>query len=279
MGIIDTARKPAERAVLVTICGDSGMGKTSLAATFQNPIFIRAEDGMQAIPADQRPDAFPLITDTKTLWEQITAVIHEPHDYKTLVIDSVTALERLFLADVLAQDPKAKSINQALGGYGAGTAAVAAMHQRVRKGAGLANEKRGMHVVFVAHADVETMKLPDADDYMRYSLRLPSKSLPPYVDDVDVVGFVRLEMFTKGDEGERKRAISTGDRELIVHAAASCVSKNRYGITEALPFKVGENPLIGVIPALGKGMAKAKTSDTKEKEITDPVDGNEGDAK
>jgi len=153
------------------------------------------------------------------------------------------------------------------------------MHQRVRKGAGLANEKRGMHVVFVAHADVETMKLPDADDYMRYSLRLPSKSLPPYVDDVDVVGFVRLEMFTKGDEGERKRAISTGDRELIVHAAASCVSKNRYGITEALPFKVGENPLIGVIPALGKGMAKAKTSDTKEKEITDPVDGNEGDAK
>lgn len=276
MGIIDTARKPAERAVLVTICGDSGMGKTSLAATFPNPIFIRAEDGMQAIPADQRPDAFPLITDTKTLWEQITAVIHEPHDYKTLVIDSVTALERLFLADVLAQDPKAKSINQALGGYGAGTAAVAAMHQRVRKGAGLANEKRGMHVVFVAHADVETMKLPDADDYMRYSLRLPSKSLPPYVDDVDVVGFVRLEMFTKGDEGERKRAISTGDRELIVHAAASCVSKNRYGITEALPFKVGENPLIGIIPALGKAMTKAKTPDTKEKEITDPSDGNEG---
>lgn len=277
MGIIDTARKPAERAVLVTICGDSGMGKTSLAATFPNPIFLRAEDGMQAIPANQRPDAFPLITDTKTLWEQITAVIHEPHDYKTLVIDSVTALERLFLADVLAQDPKAKSINQALGGYGAGTAAVAAMHQRVRKGAGLANEKRGMHVVFVAHADVETMKLPDADDYMRYSLRLPSKSLPPYVDDVDVVGFVRLEMFTKGDEGERKRAISTGDRELITFAAASCVSKNRYGITEALPFKVGENPLLSVIPALGKGMTKASVKpDIKEKEITDPVDGNEG---
>ena len=284
MGIIDTARKPTERAVLVTICGDSGMGKTSLAATFPNPIFLRAEDGMQAIPADQRSDAFPLITDTKTLWEQITAVIHEPHDYKTLVIDSVTALERLFLADVLAQDPKAKSINQALGGYGAGTAAVAAMHQRVRKGAGLANEKRGMHVVFVAHADVETMKLPDADDYMRYSLRLPSKSLPPYVDDVDVVGFVRLEMFTKGNEGERKRAISTGDRELIVHAAASCVSKNRYGITDPLPFKFGENPLLSVIPALGKAMGKAKAShdnkpDTKEKEITDPSDGNEGDAK
>lgn len=248
--VMQTARKPAERPVIITICGDSGMGKTSLAATFPNPIFIRAEDGMQAIPEANRPDAFPLITNVAMLWEQITAVIHEPHDYKTLVIDSVTALERLFMAEVLAMDPKARSINQALGGYGAGTAAVAAMHQRVRKGAGLANVNRGMHIVFVAHADVETMKLPDADDYMRYSLRLPSKSLPPYVDDVDVVGFVRLEMFTKGDEGERKRAVSNGDRELIVHASASCVSKNRYDITEPLPFKKNENPLAGIIPAL-----------------------------
>ena len=139
MSIMELARKPVDRPVIVTICGDAGRGKTSLAAAFPKPIFIRAEDGMQAIPADKRPDAFPLISKADQLWEQITAIIHEPHDYQTLVIDSVTALERLFVADVLAQDPKAKSINQALGGYGAGTAAVSAMHARVRKGAGLAN--------------------------------------------------------------------------------------------------------------------------------------------
>jgi len=251
MSLIATAAKPADRPVLITLCGDSGMGKTSLAASFPKPIFIRAEDGMQAIPANNRPDAFPLLSNAKDLWAQLGAVIHEPHDYQTLVIDSVTALERLFVAEVLEQDPKAKSINQALGGYGAGVAAVAAMHARVRKGAGLANEKRGMHVVFVAHADVETMRLPDADDYMRYSLRLPPKSMPPYVDDVDVVGFLRLVTFTKGDDGERKKAISMGDRELVCHAVASNISKNRYGLTEALPFAAGENPLFAVIPALG----------------------------
>jgi AAA domain len=250
MSLIATAGKPADRPVLVTLCGDSGMGKTSLAAAFPKPIFIRAEDGMQAIPAGQRPDAFPLLQNAKQLWEQLGSIIHEAHDYQTLVIDSVTALERMFVADVLEQDPKAKSINQALGGYGAGVAAVAAMHQRVRKGVGLANEKRGMHVVFVAHADVETMRLPDADDYMRYSLRLPPKSMPPYVDDVDVVGFLRLVTFTKGDDGERKKAISTGDRELVCHAVASNVSKNRFGLTEPLPFAAGENPLIAAIPAL-----------------------------
>jgi hypothetical protein len=251
MSIMEQARKPVDRPVMVTICGDAGRGKTSLAAAFPKPIFIRAEDGMQSIPADKRPDAFPLLQNAGQLWEQITAIIHEPHDYQTLVIDSVTALERLFVADVLAQDPKAKSINQALGGYGAGTAAVAAMHQRVRKGAGLANEKRGMHVVFVAHADVETLKLPDTDDYMRWTLRLPTKSLPPYTDDVDVVGFLRLVTYTKGEEGDRKKAVSTGDLEMVCHAVAANVSKNRYGITEPLEYKLGENPLARVIPALG----------------------------
>lgn len=259
MSIMDQARKPVDRPVIVTVCGDAGRGKTSLAAAFPKPIFIRAEDGMQAIPADKRPNAFPPLQNAAQLWEQITAIIHEPHDYQTLVIDSVTALERLFVADVLAQDPKAKSINQALGGYGAGMAAIAAMHNRVRKGAGLANEKRGMHVVFVAHADVETLKLPDTDDYMRWTLRLPPKSQPPYVDDVDVVGFLRLVTYTKGEEGDRKKAVSTGDLEMIVHATAANVSKNRYGITDPLEYRLGENPLAAVIPALAEPAPAKKT--------------------
>ena len=263
MSIMDTVSTPADRAVICTICGDSGMGKTSLAAAFPKPIFIRAEDGLQAIPASRRPDAFPLLTGAKSadavkaLWDQLIALLQEDHDYQTVVIDSVTALERLFIASVMESDPKAKSINQALGGYGAGVAAVAAMHQRVRKAAGLLNERKGMHVVFVAHADVETMRLPDSDDYMRYSLRLPSKSLPPYVDDVDVVGFLRLETFTKGDEGERKKAISTGDRQIIVHATAANVSKNRFGITEPLDCQEGVNPLANIIPSLGGHNAPA----------------------
>lgn len=250
MSLMETISKPAERPAVVTLCGDSGMGKTSLAAAFPAPIFIRSEDGMQSIPKDKRPDAFPILSDVETLWEQLTALIHEPHNYKTAVIDSVTALERMFIAEVLKMDPKAKSINQALGGYGAGYNAVAEMHRRVRKAAAILNEKRGMNVVFIAHADVETMRLPDQDDFQRYSLRLNGKSIPPYVDDVDVVGFIRLKTYLKGDDDERKKAISNGSRELICHAVASNVSKNRYGIAEALELLPGENPLAAFITNL-----------------------------
>lgn len=250
MSILDTIGKPADRPVLVTILGDAGMGKTSLAATFPNPIVIRAEDGLQAIDADKRPDAFPLIHTVDDLWAQLTALLQEDHQYKTLVIDSVTALERLFIQYVIDSDPKKpRSINQALGGYGAGLGAVAAMHQRVRKAAGMLNERKGMHVVFVAHADTETIELPDADPYTRYNLRLGRKSVAPYSDDVDLVGFLKLETFTKGD-GERKKAISDGTRLLVTYAQASCVSKNRYGITDDLTVPQGTNPLVDFVPSL-----------------------------
>ena len=91
----------------------------------RNPIVIRAEDGLQALPNGQRPDAFPVLESESQLWEQLTTLIKEDHPYQTLVIDSVTALERLFMQSVVDSDPKKpKSINQAMGGYGAGLMAV-----------------------------------------------------------------------------------------------------------------------------------------------------------
>jgi hypothetical protein len=167
-----------------------------------------------------------------------------------LIVDSVTALERMFSQYVVDTDPKKpKGIQQALGGYGAGREAIAAMHARLRKAAGILAEKRGMHTVFVAHADTSRIEPPDDDAYMRYTLRLHEKSMPAYVDDVDVVGFLKLETFTTG-EGDRKKAISDGTRVLITHATAANVSKNRFGITEPINVEIGINPLKEYIGAL-----------------------------
>lgn len=244
MSILESASVPESGPQVLTFCGDAGLGKSSLAATFPNPIFVRAEDGVARIPKAFRPKALPPIRTEEQFWEQLKSLVHDEHDYETAVIDTVSALDRMFVQAILKQDGKAKSLNQAMGGYGAGFSALAARHQQVRNAAEMMRIKRGMNVIFLAHTEVGTMRLPDQDDFSRYSLRMThDKSLPPYIDDVDAVGFLRQVMVLKGDEDERKKAISSDERELVMHVTASNVSKNPYGITAPVPVPLGENPL------------------------------------
>lgn len=263
--------KPAtdDAPPIITICGDAGTGKTSLAATFPNPVVIRTEDGLKSIPRDKRPDAFPLCRNADDLWEQLLWLGQEKHDYKTLIVDSVSRAEELFVADCLRKDGKAKTINTAMGGYGAGRQYVANQHSRLRKMAGRIADKCGMAVIFISHADIETMRLPDVDDYQRYSLRLMKDSLPPYVDDVDMVAFVRLTAALRGGDGDRKKVISTGDREVICHASAASVSKNRYGIQEPLDFVLGQNPFAEVFGLNAKPARKKKPEPEPEPDMDD----------
>ena len=244
MSILEQAFVPTTGPQIITICGDAGVGKSSLAATFPNPIFVRAEDGVARIPEAFRPKALPPIRSEDALWDQLKALIHEPHDFKTCVIDTISAADRMFVQSILKQDGRAKSINSAMGGYGAGFSALAAKHQQLRNAAEMMRIKRGMNVVFLAHTEIGNVRPPDGDDYSRYSLRMThDKSLPPYIDDVDAVGFLRQRVVLRGDDGERKKAISDETRELVMHLTASNISKNAYGITEPLEVKLGENPL------------------------------------
>lgn len=250
MSVLSQITKPSNRAIICTISGDAGVGKTILAATFPKPIFIRAEDGMASIDEENRPDAFPLLKSSQDLWEQLTALINEKHEYKTVVIDSVTQLEQLFIKEIIESDPKKpKSINTAMGGYGAGMMAVAGIHQRVRKACQMLNDK-GMNVVFIAHADVNNIELPDEDAYSRYDLRLNKKSMPFYVDDVDMVAFIKLEKFIRGEEGQRAKAFSDGTRIAVCYTTAANISKNRFGIKEDIIVEEGVNPFKNIIKGL-----------------------------
>ena len=102
--------------------------------------------------------------------------------------------------------------------------------------------EQGMNVVFIGHADTETLDLPDMDAFGRYTVRMHKKSIPHYTDNVDLVAFIRLKTFTRGD-GDKKRAISTGEREIICYPQASSVTKNRFGVTQPIAFTFdGGNP-------------------------------------
>jgi hypothetical protein len=235
--------KPSgQRPIIATLFGEGGMGKTTLAAMFPKPVFIRTEDGTASLMGNENVSLFPLATSSNDVLDAIEALATDKHEFKTLVIDSITQLATMIESEIVAADPKAKSINQAGGGYGAGYGTASEKHRQIREWAGSLAYEIGMNIVFIGHADVETLTLPDMDPYNRYVLKLHKKCQSHYTDNVDLVGLIRLKTFTRGD-GDKKRAISTGEREILCFPQASSITKNRFNITEPLPFTFdGGNP-------------------------------------
>jgi hypothetical protein len=235
-------RPRGQRPVIATFFGEGGMGKSTLAAMFPKPVFIRTEDGTASLAGNDDVALFPLASSSQDVLDQIEALATQEHEYKTLVLDSITQLATMIEHEIVAADPKAKSINQAGGGYGAGYNTAAEKHRQIREWAGALAYERGMNVVFIGHADTETLDLPDMDPFARYTVRMHKRSLPHYTDNVDLVALIRLKTYVRGD-GDKKRAISTGDREIICFPQASSVTKNRFNITQPLPFTFeGGNP-------------------------------------
>ena len=243
------SKPEGQRPVICTLFGEGGMGKTTLASMFPGPIvFIRTEDGTASLIGNDNVSLFPLAKSSEDVIEALSALSIEKHDYKTVVIDSVTQLATMIEHEIVVQDPKAKSIAQAGGGYGAGYGQASERHSEIREGAGYLSHEIGMNVVFIAHADVETLTLPDMDPYNRYVLKLHKRCQSHYTDNVDLVGLIRLETFTRGD-GEKKRAISSGERKILCFPQASSITKNRFNITEELSFTLGGgNPLDKFLP-------------------------------
>ena len=252
MSSFDNVGKPADRASIVTLAGNVGTGKTTLAATWPKPIFLCAEQGLISIPYDKRPDAFPIITKSSQLGPILKDMEFEDHGYETLVIDSGSALDRLFADEIVANDPdKPASINQAMKGYGNGVAAVGKKQGKLYASCQRMAAK-GINIVFICHSDTVVVDLPDQDEFMKYSLRMGKKSLPYYLDEPDLVGFMRLATSVVASDNENKagKAVSTGEIEICCHTTASSEAKNRYGIKQALPVIEGVNPFVGIIPGL-----------------------------
>jgi hypothetical protein len=77
--------------------GQEGVGKTSLAARFPHCVFLQTEDGT---PAGLKISTFGLLSSYADVQDAITALGSEPHDFQTVVVDSLDKMEPLIWVDV-----------------------------------------------------------------------------------------------------------------------------------------------------------------------------------
>lgn len=273
------------RPPFITLFSEPGMGKTILASMFPKAIIVRLEDGIESVPLDKRPAIMPMVKTVDELKAQLRWVYgkRKEHGKKTLIIDSITQAEVMFEKHIVENDPNMPlSINQACGGFGAGVKALGKMHAEIREILGHINEA-GMAVIVIAHATTDTVEPPDGQNYSRYNLRLNKHSQAPWVDNVDMVGFICLQKIVRGAVEEKKignkpgKAMSDGTRQLICHGVAGNVSKNRYHIDDAIelpPLDQWKNPLFPLIPYYAQFMKGGKKPEPKpepEPVVEEPV--------
>lgn len=272
MSYLEQVKKPAPQAPVITIVGFPGVGKSTLAALFPSPIFIQAENAstvFETWPEDQQPAFMPelpapsaarKVRTSEALMDQLRELVTAEHPYKTVIIDTVTALNALFEAEVVEFDPSdaVTNIGDAAGGFHKGYLVTAGMHAKVRQACEHLRRK-GIAVVFLAHTGIVKMKnRPDGGEYTAYSIDVPEKSRPVYVGSSDAVLYLKSREFVMGHEENRKgqtikmgRVSNTGERVLITSSDGTIGyidAKNRYSLPDEIDVPKGENPLAALLP-------------------------------
>jgi hypothetical protein len=221
------------------IYGTEGIGKSTTAAGAPNPIFITTEDGLDQIDCA----SFPLATKLADVESALRSLIHEKHDFGTVVIDSVDWLERL-VWDVLCEQYGVSSIEKVDGGYAKGYTHALTHWRKLLNDLNELRNQRGMCVILLAHAKVEKFEDPEFSAYDRYSPRLHKHVTALLTEWADAVLFATRKIITKTEDGGfgRERTIASalgkdgGERILRTVGSPACVAKNRFDLPAELPL-------------------------------------------
>ena len=220
----------------ILIYGDSGIGKTTLAALATVPVFIGVDDGGRKLVDPVTGERLKYIPDVCSFGD-VRDALTQPNlfkDYKTIVIDNVTELQRWALPYTFATVMKEKGgVAKNVEDYG--------WHKGYRHWYDVMHlilpacdtlVRQGKNIIFVAQASVINRANPEGEDFLREGPELYHDSkvsiLNDYVSWCDHVFRLNYTYIAVKDE----KATSACDRAVFTHPEIHYTAKSR-----TLPIK------------------------------------------
>lgn len=230
----------------IVIAGLEKMGKTTLTSGAPGALLVPLEVGYAGITIAKTPMIQTLEGFLDLLTEVCALAQRGQFPYKTLVIDSATALEKHIHEYVLRQDPlyspgskKTISMESAHGGYGKAYTLANTQFNSVLSTLDQLAVYGGINIVFTCHTFASKVMDPTAGEYDSWDLLLHSpKNQKTYgkreilTQWADIIGYFYEPVYLTKDAGSTmtKATSQNKGRVLGLSRTPSYVAGNRFGI-------------------------------------------------
>ena len=260
-----------DRALKVVAYGSEGIGKTTFAAAFPEPLFIDTEGGTSHMDVRRinRPKS----------WSELLTIIGEvaatADVCKTLVLDTADWAEQLCVTHV-CEKYKQSSIESF--GYGKGYTYLAEEFGRLLTALDKVIDS-GKNVVITAHAKMRKFEQPDEQGaYDRWEMKLSKQVAPLLKEWCDMLLFLNYKTYVITTDTNSKKA--QGGKRVIYSSHHPCWdAKNRHGLPEEMDldfknlahlFKTNPKPAVAEqkpIDKLRSLMEKIEATDTEVQQV------------
>lgn len=221
----------ANKPVKCVVYGPEGIGKSTFAASFPDPLFIDTEGSTDLMDVKR----FDRAGNWPTLLLQMQAVRQNPNSCQTLVLDTADWAERM-CEDLICRQGGQTSIEGF--GYGKGYTMV---KEEFAKMLDLLTDVNGLgiNIVITAHAIIRKFEKPEEmGAFDRYELKAGNKAgnqiaaiLKEWADMVLFANYMETVIDVDG-----KKKVQGGRRVMYTQHAPTWDAKNRYGLAMMLPF-------------------------------------------
>lgn len=218
-GRVETAKK-------VVIYGPEGIGKSTLASKFPNPVFIDTEGSTKELDVAR----YPAPQDWNDIITQVEDTAAE-RPCSTIVIDTADWAEALCIEQT-CKDLNVKGIESV--GYGKGYVYATEKFQALLRACDKCIEA-GINVVFTAHAQMRKFEQPDEmGAYDRWEMKLTKKTAPMLKEWADMVLFCNYKTEVLTDSTTKSKKATGGKRVIYTTHHPCWDAKNRYDLPDVL---------------------------------------------
>ena len=215
-----------QRPKKIVIYGPEGIGKSTFASQFPDPLFIDIEGGTSNLDIRR-------IKCNKS-WDELIAVVKEiiknPTICKTVVLDTADWAESL-CSNAVCEKYRKNNIEDF--SYGKGYVYLVDEFSKLLK---LMDEliEIGINVVITAHAKPRKFELPEEQGaFDRYEMKLTKQVAPLIKEWSDALFFVNYKIYVVTTENNSKKA-QGGKRVLYTTHHPAYDAKNRFDLPEEL---------------------------------------------